>query len=131
MGRIPVEGEGWEKELYVDSFHFLRTNLEAAREGRRHQVVAMTGAVPGVGKSSVAARLSEALALGGSHVVAVDCDLRKPKLHDYFGVSGEFGVADALAAGGGTWAFCTRRPRASSRTPRTACAFSPPGRSSP
>jgi polysaccharide biosynthesis transport protein len=102
MGRIPVEGEGWERELYQDSFHFLRTNLEAASEGRRHQVIAVTGAVPGVGKSSVAARLAEALALGGSHVVAVDCDLRKPKLHEHFGVSGEFGVADALAAGAGT-----------------------------
>ena len=101
LGRIPVEGEGWEKELYVDSFHFLRTNLEAARAGRGHQVIAITGAVPGVGKSSVAARLSEALALGGAHVVAVDCDLRKPKLHQYFGLSGEFGVADALVAGGG------------------------------
>ena len=101
LGRIPVEGEGWEQELYHESFHFLRTNLEVSKGGHRHQVIAVTGAVPGVGKSSVVARLSEALALGGSRVVAVDCDLRKPKLHDYFGVSGEFGVADALSAGRG------------------------------
>jgi polysaccharide biosynthesis transport protein len=98
VGRIPVESDSdWGRELYRESFRFLSANLQAVVNVEEPPVVAVTGATPGVGKSSVVARLSEALASTGARVIAVDCDLRRPKLHQYFNVSGERGLADALA----------------------------------
>jgi len=100
VGRIPVERDsGWEGELFREAYQFLRANLELGLRGERQQVLAVTGAAPGVGKSSVVARLAEAFALSGSRVIAVDCDLRKPRLHEYFNVSGEGGVMDVVVAG--------------------------------
>jgi capsular exopolysaccharide synthesis family protein len=97
IARIPVERQsGWEHELFIEAFQFLRANLQLRdREGRR-RVIAITSALPGNGKSTIAARLAEALALSGSQVIVVDCDLRRPTLHEFFGVDGREGLTTAL-----------------------------------
>ena len=97
IARIPVErSSGWERELFIESFQFLRANLQLRDPGARRRSIAITSALPGNGKSTVAARLSEAIALSGSEVIVVDCDLRRPSLHEYFGVDPREGVTTAL-----------------------------------
>lgn len=60
-------------------------------------MIAVTSPLPGNGKSTVVAGLSDALALSGSTVLAVDCDLRKPTLAEEFGLlPGTDGLPEAL-----------------------------------
>jgi succinoglycan biosynthesis transport protein ExoP len=97
IARVPVERpSGWERELFAESFQFLRANLQLRDPEGKHRTIAVTSALPGNGKSTVAARLAEALALSGSEVVIVDCDLRRPTLHDYYGVTAHDGLTSAL-----------------------------------
>jgi capsular exopolysaccharide synthesis family protein len=59
-----------------------------------------------VGKSHVAAHLARAFATSGVTVVAVDGDLRRPRLSEEFQVEGQRGLADATRtpAGDDGWA---------------------------
>ena len=97
IARVPVErASGWERELFSESFQFLRANLQLRDPDSNYRTIAVTSALPGNGKSTVAARLAEALALSGAEVVIVDCDLRRPTLHEYYAVSAHDGVTSAL-----------------------------------
>lgn len=97
IARIPVErAAGWERELFAEAFQFLRANLQLRDPEGTRRSVAVTSALPGNGKSTVAARLAEALALSGSEVIVVDCDLRRPTLHEYYGVNAHEGLTSAL-----------------------------------
>src|SRR5262249_23007364 len=53
------------------------------RENSR--VVLVTAALPGEGKSSVAAGLASCLVADGYRVALVDCDLHRPSVHRMFG----------------------------------------------
>ena len=76
----------------VESFQRLRANFEIVAAGRH--AVGVTSATAGEGKSAVTASLAWAVAALGQQVVAVDSDLRRPTLHEYFGARPATGVAD-------------------------------------
>jgi capsular exopolysaccharide synthesis family protein len=104
LGRVPkVRDREREQQIYLEAFQFLRTNLRlggAARangDSRRLRVITVTSAMPGDGKSTVVARLAEALGVVGFNVLAVDLDLRKPGLASaFYQPVGGPGVADVL-----------------------------------
>lgn len=58
---------------YAEAVHGL---LAAIRQGpgSRHQVIAVTSALPGEGKTSLAASLARGAALAGESVILIDCD---------------------------------------------------------
>lgn len=61
------------------------------------KVIAITSAVPGEGKSTIAACMGRALARAGEKVVVIDCDVIRAQLSRQFGlVNGEPGLHDAL-----------------------------------
>jgi capsular exopolysaccharide synthesis family protein len=76
----------------VEAFQRLRANTEVVAGERR--VIAVTSASAGEGKSAVSAGLAWAMAAMGREVVAVDTDLRRPTLHEYFHLRPGIGVAD-------------------------------------
>lgn len=80
----------------TESFRLLRTNLEVVLLDLEHPSVVVTSALPGEGKSATCAQLALALALAGRRVVVVDCDLRHPTQHQWFGVANTKGVTDVL-----------------------------------
>ena len=66
------------------------------REGTQPKVLLVTSAMPGEGKSTVAANLARTLALSGSKVLLLDADLRKGRLHRLLELQKEPGLAELL-----------------------------------
>jgi capsular exopolysaccharide synthesis family protein len=85
------------RTLISESYRSLRTALmlSSARELR---AIAVTSAVAGEGKTATASNLAVVLAQLGRQVLLVDCDLRKPRLHQVFRVSNRFGLVNQLTA---------------------------------
>jgi polysaccharide biosynthesis transport protein len=94
---LPLLAMDDKRHLFAESYRNLRSAiLFMAIEGERPKVLLITSAVPNEGKSTVAANLARALALGGSRVVLVDADLRKGVLHQLLGLQREPGLAEVL-----------------------------------
>jgi capsular exopolysaccharide synthesis family protein len=61
------------------------------------RVVIVTSALPGEGKSTVAANLAAAIDSSGEEVVLIDGDLRRPTVATSFGLVEGVGLSDVLA----------------------------------
>ena len=79
-----------------ESFSRLRTSLQFLNARRAPQIFQVTSSQAGEGKTSVAANLAVVMARSGLRVVAVDCDLRRPSLHEPFDLSYELGFTSVF-----------------------------------
>jgi capsular exopolysaccharide synthesis family protein len=75
----------------------IRTNVLVGGQEATRQVILMTSAAPGDGKTTVACSLAISLAHSGKKVALVDCDLRRPRLHRIFSKANDAGVAHVLS----------------------------------
>lgn len=82
-----------------EAFKVLRTNLQFSGVDRDLRSVLITSAGPGEGKSVVASNLAVAFAQSGKRTVLVDIDLRRPTVHQRFGVSNREGVTTGIING--------------------------------
>ena len=87
--------------LSYEGIKSLRTNLmfgmpKGTVIGHSAQVLLITGESPGVGKSFIAANLSEVLSQLNKKVLIIDGDMRLGELHKIFDLSQEDGLADYL-----------------------------------
>jgi Mrp family chromosome partitioning ATPase len=87
-----------QDRAFLESFEFLRLNLQLMGRDGDSMVVAVTSPSASDGKTTTVGWLARSLALSGDEVVAVDLDLRKPELHTYFNAEREpgDGVLEAL-----------------------------------
>jgi non-specific protein-tyrosine kinase len=98
----------------LESLRSLRTRVEyalrddagQARNGAGVSVgggrlLLVTSAEPGAGKTFITSNLARMLAAAGRRVVAVDGDLRRPTLHEAYGVTMRPGLRDVLLTGKG------------------------------
>lgn len=79
-----------------EAYRMMRTNLFYASVDDPPKVVVLTSAGPGEGKSTTAANLGVTLSEAGKSTLVVDCDLRKPMLHNYFETRNMTGLVDIL-----------------------------------
>jgi len=77
----------------AEAFRMLRSNLDFAQVDGDLSSVLVTSSVQGEGKSVTACNLAVSLALAGKRIVVVDGDLRRPRVHAYFGLTNETGVS--------------------------------------
>lgn len=103
VGQVPASkddlaiarlGSGHYPQL--ESFRRLRTNILASTDGSS-QVVLLTSAKRGEGKSTVSGNLAVTVAQSGREVVVVDCDLRLPTVHKLFDLPNKRGLTNILA----------------------------------
>jgi non-specific protein-tyrosine kinase len=80
----------------AEAYRSLAANLQFSTTNRQLQTIGVTSASAGEGKSTTVANLAVALAEGGRRVIAVDADLRRPGLHQLFGLNNAEGLANVL-----------------------------------
>lgn len=80
----------------AEAYRSLRTNLEFSSLDHPIHTLLVTSAAPDEGKSTTLANLGVISAQAGKRVVLLDCDLRRPRLHEFFELSNNVGVTTAL-----------------------------------
>jgi polysaccharide biosynthesis transport protein len=80
----------------AEAYRVLRTNLIFTSAGEGGRALVVTSANPGEGKTTTVANLASALAHNGAKVLAIDADLRRPTLHQHFGLQKTPGISDLL-----------------------------------
>jgi capsular exopolysaccharide synthesis family protein len=83
----------------AEDFRVLAANLRFAAADAPLRSLVVTSAVSGEGKSEVVANLAVAMAGIGVRVIAVDADLRRPRLHHLFGLAQGRGLTESLRLG--------------------------------
>ncbi len=82
----------------TEAYRTIRNSLMFASVDKPIQLLAVTSALPGEGKSTVASNLAISFAREGRRVLLVDCDLRRPTQHRrYPSVSNHQGLTDVLS----------------------------------
>ncbi len=85
-----------------DAYSYLWSSLQFSNR-RRPLLVMITSAVPAEGKSTVSSNLALTAARHGKRTVLIDGDLRKPVLHELFGVSCSPGLRNLVVEAKQTW----------------------------
>jgi capsular exopolysaccharide synthesis family protein len=105
LGQIPYDDDGKAAPLIVgvaehsargEAMRKLRTNLRFIDIQDQCQVVALTSATQGEGKTTTCCNLAITLAESGSRVLLIDADLRRPQVAEYLGLESRVGLTDVL-----------------------------------
>jgi capsular exopolysaccharide synthesis family protein len=81
-----------------EGYRTIRTNLMFSAANERKKVYLVTSPGPQEGKSLTTANLAISMAIAGQRVLLIDCDLRRPKVHEIFGLTNEVGLTSLLLA---------------------------------
>ncbi|WP_341975720.1 polysaccharide biosynthesis tyrosine autokinase [Microbacterium sp. LWO13-1.2] len=125
LGSIPTVGKKDPDQRLIDlsdttkkgsfavseSLRTLRTNLQFMDVDHPPRCIVVTSAMPGEGKSTVAANLATMLAANGEHVALVDGDLRRPTVATTMGLIPGAGLTDVLAGRADLIEVLQRTPR--------------------
>ncbi len=80
----------------IDSTRAMLLSQTATRGHREHQTIMVTSAMSGEGKTTLACHLAISLAQSGRKTLLIDADLRRPAIHQVFGIPGSPGLSDVL-----------------------------------
>jgi polysaccharide biosynthesis transport protein len=75
----------------TESYRGLYSEIEIASTLAYPKSLLITSSVPNEGKSLIACNLASVFSSHGRRTLLVDCDLRRPALHDYFETDGKVG----------------------------------------
>lgn len=79
-----------------EAYRSLRTSIEFLSVDQRVGIIHVTSSTSGEGKSTTSANLAVTLARAGKRVILIDCDLRRPRLHQFFGIDNSIGFTSVV-----------------------------------
>lgn len=85
------------KSLISEAYRTIRTNIEFSSIDKEIKTILITSSEPGEGKTTTACNIGLAYAQEGKKTLIIDCDLRKPKVHKMFKISGIVGFTNIIA----------------------------------
>ena len=80
----------------AEAYRHLRTSLLFSSVGAPPKRILVTSGQPGDGKTTTAINAAITLAQAGADVLLVDCDLRRPRVHDHFQLPNTYGLTGYL-----------------------------------
>jgi succinoglycan biosynthesis transport protein ExoP len=80
----------------TEAYRSLRTSLQFARQEHELRSILVTSPAASEGKTSTLANLGAVFAQAGHRVLMVSCDLRKPRLGQFFGIDERTGLTTAI-----------------------------------
>ena len=83
--------------VVAESVRNLCASILLSRSGHPPKILMVTSSVPGEGKSTIVGELGQALAESGARTLLVECDMRRPRLAQQFGLTDEGGLSLFLA----------------------------------
>ncbi|MEE3921704.1 P-loop NTPase [Micromonospora sp. BRA006-A] len=131
LGEIPYETGARSAPLIVgeaatsaraEAVRKLRTNLRFVDVHEPARVIAVTSALQGEGRTTMACNTAIALAEAGWRVLLIDADLRRPKVADYLGSTAVSASPACSSATSRSVTWCS----AGARSPCWCCPAAPP-----
>jgi len=92
----PVLASSHVPHDFGEAFRALRTSLVAKYPAEGTKIMVVTSAQPLEGKTTTAANIAMALAYGGSRVLLIDADMRRPGMHRPLRLTNERGLSQVL-----------------------------------
>jgi capsular exopolysaccharide synthesis family protein len=81
---------------FAESFRALRTNVQYLHLEKGYKTFLVTSTNPLEGKTCISANLALTFAQMGKKTLLLDADLRKPQVHNMFGLDRHMGLTDVL-----------------------------------
>ncbi len=80
----------------AEAYRSLRTSLQFTRQAQELRTLLVTSPAAAEGKTSTLANLGAVFAQAGERVALVSCDLRRPRLGQFFGIEEQSGLTTVL-----------------------------------
>jgi len=93
---IRVDSKLLERSVLSEAFRSLRTSVLLSTATRPPRSLVLVSAQPSEGKTTVCSNLAISLAQLGKRVLVVDGDMRRPSIHDFFGLANSTGLVHYL-----------------------------------
>lgn len=84
------------KSIATEAYRALRTNIQFSNFDEDLQVITVTSAAPGEGKTTTIANLAATFAQAGKRTLLIDADMRRPTMHKQFDLGKMRGLSSVL-----------------------------------